>query len=399
MKNAAAKTKAAAGLLVLITLFCSACETGNTDRTLRFSAKQTEALYQSVRNQEGRLPRSADAEGNLVTSGDDYWCSGFTAGTLWYLYEYTRDDRLKAAAEDLTRRVERQQYTTDNHDVGFMVGCSYGNAYRLTGCPEYRAAVVNAARSLATRFDPVRGVIRSWDHPQWHFPVIIDNMMNLELLCEASRLSGDPSFRTIALSHADTTLKYHFRPDGSSCHVVDYGVPEDGAYRRQTHQGYADGSAWARGQAWALYGYTMMFRETRKPEYRAQAMKIARFILGHPRLPADKIPYWDFDAPGCDGKEPLRDASAGAIIASALLELSTFAEEPLAETYREAAKTQVATLASPAYLATAASNAHFILRHSVGHFPHRSEIDVPLTYADYYFVEALLRMKQLKIKF
>jgi uncharacterized protein YyaL (SSP411 family) len=271
-----------------------------------------------------------------------------------------------------------------------MINCSYGNGWRLTENPGYRDVIVNAARSLSTRFDSTLGVIRSWDNPQWHFPVIIDNMMNLELLCEATKLSGDSSFLKIAVSHADTTMKYHFRPDGSSCHVVDYGD-----YSQQTHQGYADSSAWARGQAWALYGYTMMFRETKKPEYLAQAIKIANFILDNPRLPADKIPYWDFDAP--DIPNALRDASAGAIICSALLELSTFTDKSLSEKYLDVVKRQIDALSSSEYLAEANTNAHFILKHGVGHFPNHSEIDVPLTYADYYFVEALMRYRKLCI--
>ncbi|MDR1120338.1 MAG: glycoside hydrolase family 88 protein [Dysgonamonadaceae bacterium] len=378
--------------IILTALSVSSCTTDSIDRTLEFSAKQTLSLYRSVKDLDGRLPRSIDPSGQLVTSNDAYWCSGFTAGTLWYLYEYTACDSLKAAAEALTERIERQQYNTGSHDVGFMIYCSSGNAYRLTSNPAYRDVILNAARSLSTRFNPALGVIRSWDHLQWHFPVIIDNLMNLELLCEATRLSGDTSFLHIAVSHADTTMKYHFRPDGSSYHVVDYGVLQDGFPLRQTHQGCADASAWARGQAWALYGYTMMFRETKKPEYLAQAIKIANFILNHPRLPADGIPYWDFDAP--DIPNALRDASAGAIICSALIELSAFADKNLAGKYLKAAEKQIATLSSPEYLAETNTNGNFILKHGVGNLPNRSEIDVPLTYADYYFVEALIRYKK-----
>ncbi|MDR1681961.1 MAG: glycoside hydrolase family 88 protein [Candidatus Symbiothrix sp.] len=378
---------------ILIAVSCQACVTNKTDKTLQFAAKQTLALYNSVKDLEGRLPRSIDKNGNLVTSDDAYWCSGFTAGTLWYLYEYSKCDSLKTAAETLSKRIERQQYTTNDHDIGFKIYCSYGNAYRLTNNPKYKTVIVNAARSLSTRFNPTLGVIRSWDNPKWHFPVIIDNMMNLELLCEATRLSGDSSFLKIAVSHADTTMKYHFRPDGSSCHVVDYDYSQGGVFRRQTHQGYSDSSAWARGQAWALYGYTMMFRETHKPGYLEHAIKIADFIVDHPRLPADKIPYWDFDAP--DIPEALRDASAGAIICSALLELSTFTDKKRSEKYLKIAGKQINALSSPGYLAEANSNGNFILRHSVGHFPNLAEIDVPLTYADYYFLEALLRVKKL----
>lgn len=378
---------------IFIVSFFSACNAVKIDQTLDFSAKQAMALFNSVKNMEGRLPRSIDKDGNLVTSDDAYWCSGFTAGTLWYLYEYTKSDSLMNAAEILTKRIEKQQYNTNDHDVGFMIYCSYGNAYRLTNNPAYKDVIVNAARSLATRFNPTLGVIRSWNNSQWSYPVIIDNMMNLELLCEATRLSGDSSFYKIADTHAHTTMKYHFRPDGSTCHVVDYGQIVDGAYSQQTHQGYSDTSAWARGQAWALYGYTMMYRETGKEEYLNQANLIADFILNDPNFPADKIPYWDFDDPNIPNT--LRDASAGAIICSALLELSTFSNKKLAKKYREVAEKQLTELSSPNYLSELNSNGNFILKHSVGHFPNNSEIDVPLTYTDYYFVEALMRYKKL----
>ncbi|MDR0541222.1 MAG: family 43 glycosylhydrolase, partial [Dysgonamonadaceae bacterium] len=378
---------------LILLVFCAlqSCKAQKINNTLEFSAKQTLALYNSVKNLNGRLPRSIDKNGQLVTSDDAWWGSGFTAGALWYLYEYTKCDSIKSAAEALTKRIERQQYTKDNHDIGFMIYCSFGNGYRLTKKPEYKEVIINAARSLSSRFNPVSGVIRSWDNKEWTYPVIIDNMMNLELLCEATKLSGDDSFLKIAVSHADTTLKYHFRPDGSSYHLVDYHISRSGIIGRQTHQGYADESAWARGQAWALYGYSMMYRETQKPKYLQQAIKIANFIINHPRLPADKIPYWDFDAPGIP--DALRDASAGAVICSALIELSSYVTKNLSEKYFKIAGEQIATLSSPGYLAKANSNGNFILKHNVGHFPNNSEIDVPLPYADYYFLEALMRYK------
>jgi uncharacterized protein YyaL (SSP411 family) len=251
---------------------------------------------------------------------------------------------------------------------------------------------VNAAKSLSTRFSTVTGTIKSWDKQKWKYPVIIDNMMNLELLTQATKLTGDSSFYKIALSHADTTMKYHFRPDGSSYHVVNYNTSNGGFEERVTHQGYADESSWARGQGWGLYGYTMMYRETGKKEYLEHAIKIANFIASHPNLPKDKIPYWDFDAPNIPNE--LRDASAGAVIASALVELSTFTDRKLSKKYRTLAEQMIRTLASSAYLAEPGQNGNFILKHSVGFMAKNSEVDVPLTYADYYFVEALLRNKK-----
>jgi lysophospholipase L1-like esterase len=245
---------------------------------------------------------------------------------------------------------------------------------------------------LSTRFKPEVGLIRSWDHGAWKYPVIIDNMMNLELLTWAAREANEPRLREIAIGHADNTRKNHFRPDASTWHVLDYNPTNGAVVKRQTHQGAADDSAWARGQAWGLYGYTMMYRETRRPEYLEQAVKIAQFLLSHPRLPADKVPYWDFDAPGIPNAP--RDASAAAIMASALLELGTLAEPAFARQCFETARQQLRSLASPAYRAVVGENGGFLLRHCVGHFPKNSEVDVPINYADYYFLEALLRLRK-----
>jgi unsaturated chondroitin disaccharide hydrolase len=273
------------------------------------------------------------------------------------------------------------------------VYCSFGTGYRLTQDTAYRAVLLQAARTLSTRFNPTIGALRSWDHHRdhWAFPVIIDNMMNLELLFAATRLSGDSSFYRIAVRHANTTLRNHFRPDFSSYHVVDYDTVTGRVIRRMTHQGYADESAWARGQGWALYGYTMCYRETRNKAYLAQAEKVAAFILNHPNLPADKVPYWDFNAPGIP-TEP-RDASAGAIIASALYELSTYS--PQGTLYRRQADEILRSL-SRGYLARPGGSRGFLLLHSTGAKPANSEVDVPLNYADYYFMEALIRQNKLK---
>ncbi|MDR1938447.1 MAG: glycoside hydrolase family 88 protein, partial [Tannerellaceae bacterium] len=252
------------------------------------------------------------------------------------------------------------------------------------------------AESLASRFNPVIGCIKSWDHNtnKWQFPVIIDNMMNLEFLFWASRESGDSKYRDICISHADKTITNHFRPDYSSYHVVSYDTITGQVEKKNTHQGYADESAWARGQAWGLYGFVVMYRETQDVKYLEQAKNIAGFILNHPNLPADKIPFWDFNAP--DIPNAKRDASAGAIICSALVELSGYVDEDLSKSYLQVAETQIRTLSSPEYFAEKGTNANFILKHSVGHLPGNSEIDVPLTYADYYYIEAMLRFASLE---
>ena len=254
--------------------------------------------------------------------------------------------------------------------------------------------LLKGAESLSTRFRDHIGLIRSWDFNEavWQYPVIIDNMMNLELLEWASKNSDTPRFAEIARSHADATKTHHFRPDYSCWHVVSYDTITGKPEKKHTRQGYSHESSWARGEAWALYGYTMMFRETQEKRYLEQAEHIADYILTHPRMPEDGIPYWDFDAP--DIPNALRDASAGAVMASAFIELSAYTDMRRSGKCLSMAIRQLKTLTSPEYLAEIGTNGYFILKHSVGSLMENSEVDVPLTYADYYYVEALLRYKR-----
>lgn len=219
--------------------------------------------------------------------------------------------------------------------------------------------------------------------------MIIDNMMNLELLFWATAATGDSTYYDIAIKHADTTIANHFREDNSSYHVINYHPETGEVQRKRTAQGYADESAWARGQAWGLYGYTVMYRVTKDQKYLDQAVAIAEFVLNHPNLPEDKIPYWDFDAPNIPNE--LRDSSAGAIMASALLELSQYVDAEKGKSYYEDAATMLKTLTTDEYIAEKGTNGGFLLKHGVGHIPENSEVDVPLTYGDYYLVEAMLR--------
>ena len=356
-----------------------------------FAAAQYSKMLESL-PAEARLPRTFEhGKLGLIASRD--WTSGFFPGSMWYIHEYTRDAKWRASAEKYTAMVEPEQHNTRTHDVGFILYCSAGNGLRLTNNAHYRDVLVQGAKSLITRFNPTVGAIRSWDHAGWTFPVIIDNMMNLELLFWAAKETKDSKFRDIAIQHADTTLKNHFRPDHSCVHVVDYDPATGKIIRKKTHQGIADESSWARGQAWGLYGYTLMYRETKDQKYLDQAVRIASFLLGHPRMPADKIPYWDYDDPKIPNAP--RDASAAAIMASALLELSTYVQLPEKGRFQTFAEKQVRSLASPAYRAKLGENGNFILMHSTGNHPKNSEIDVPINYADYYFLEALLRLQAL----
>lgn len=362
------------------------------DRGLKASTEQALLMAKELEQQDGRLPKSIK-DGKLETSDCYWWCSGFFPGELWYLYENNPTPELKKYAGLFTERLEKVQHVTDNHDVGFMLYCSYGNGYRLTQNPAYKDVLVTGAGSLSTRFNPMIKAIRSWDftnNGKWQYPVIIDNMMNLELLTWASKTTGDNRFHDIAVTHANTTMENHFRDDYSCYHVVSYDTITGKPHIKMTHQGYADESAWARGQAWAIYGYTVVYRETRDPKYLDFVQKVTDVYLE--RLPEDKIPYWDFDAP--DIPNAPRDASAAAVVASALLELSTYLPNGTGKRYKDEAVGMLASLSSDSYQ-SGKSKPSFLL-HSVGHWPNHSEIDASIIYADYYYIEALLRLKRLQ---
>ncbi len=336
-------------------------------------------------------PRTTE-EGHVKYIPLEDWTTGFFPATMWYMYDLTKNENWKKLGVKYTESIENAKYLTEHHDIGFMINCSFGNAYRITKNEMYKDVIITAAKSLSTRFRPIPGVIQSWDVDKdwqatrgWDCPVIIDNMMNLEMLFDATRFSGDSTFYKIAVSHADATLANHFRDDFSSYHVVDYDNGSGEVRSRQTAQGYADESAWARGQAWALYGFTVCYRETKDERYLQLAENIYNFIFSHPNMPIDLVPYWDLNAPNIP-HEP-RDASAAAITASALYELSLYGKTE----YREVADKIVASLSSPSYLALVGTNGNFLLMHSVGSIPHNNEIDVPLNYADYYFLEALVK--------
>lgn len=359
------------------------------DKQLKFGAAQYKILAKKVHADS--LPESFE-NGRSRTISAKNWVSGFYPGTLFYLYEATGDKEIHELGLAKLPVMEPIK-NLDSHDIGFMMYCSFGNANRLKPVSEYNDVLVTSAKTLTKRFNPIVGCTMSWGSKPGEFRVIVDNMMNLELLMWATKYTGDPSYAKVAVTHANTTLKNHFRPDGSSYHLVNYNSETGGIHRKQTVQGYADDSAWARGQSWGLYGYTMMYRETKDVKYLEQAKKIAHFILSHPNLPADKIPYWDFNSPGIPND--FRDASAAAINASALLELAGYVDNTLAAKYVNVVETIIKTLASDRFTASYAGNGGFILKHSVAHLPKGAMIDVPLTYADYYYVEAMLRYKKL----
>ena len=340
-----------------------------------------------------KFPKNFDpVKQHFETSNGSWWCSGFYPGSLLFLYEQTKDEMLLTEARRILKVLEEQQFNTSTHDLGFMMYCSFGNLQRLFPSEATKEILLKSAASLSTRFNPAVGCIKSWNSKDSSdFLVIIDNMMNLELLFYATKVSGDSSFYKIAVTHANTTMKNHFRDDNSSYHVINYDKNTGAVKQMKTAQGYADASAWARGQAWGLYGYTSTYRETKDARYLRLAEKIADYILQHPNLPADGIPYWDFNAP--DIPVAPRDASAGAIIASALLELYRYTDKEHAKKYYAAAEKIIRSLSSPAYKAIPGTNGGFLLMHSVGHLPAKSEVNVGISYADYYYIEALKRYK------
>jgi len=387
------------GVFLMTPAFCHAENNDISNvinNDINFSTRQYSLMLQQIgREGKVRIPKTIDKLGRMVYIPIDDWCSGFFPGSLCYLYQLTNDKSWLVQSKRFTEALDSIQYLTWHHDVGFMIGSSYLNIYRLNPNKAYKKAIIQTAKSLCTRFRKKAGVIQSWNVDRgwqskrgWTCPVIIDNMMNLELLFEATRLSGDSTYWKVAVSHANKTLENQFRKDGSCYHVVDYDPNNGAVLHRQTAQGYADNSAWARGQAWAVYGYTVCYRYTHDRKYLDQAVKTLNFVMQNPNLPDDLIPYWDFDAPNIPN-EP-RDASSAACIASALYEMNNYLPD---NGYTSLADRIIRSLSSPEYRAPLGKNGCFLLMHSVGSIPHNNEIDVPLNYADYYFLEALTRRK------
>ena len=359
-----------------------------------FSKATARYAYMKSLLKPGLFPRSYVPKSNkLVTSGPEWWCSGFYPGALLYMYQETNNKQLLEEALRVMKTLEKEQYDSSTHDLGFMMYCSFGHLYRLKPDDHTRQILINSANSLASRFNPKVGCIKSWNAKASDFIVIIDNMMNLELLFWAAKATGDKRFYDIAVTHANTTMKHHFREDYSSYHVINYDPATGLVQQKKTAQGYADQSAWARGQAWGLYGYTVMYRETKDKKYLQQAERISSFILKHPNFPADGIAYWDFNAP--DIPQAFRDASAAAVMSAAWLELAKYSRAENKARYTRMAKKILKELASTRYTAPARTNGGFILEHSVGYWPEQyTEVDQPLTYADYYYLEALASLKK-----
>jgi rhamnogalacturonyl hydrolase YesR len=383
----------------------------NTSNVFSTAVQQYSTLLDSA-NVQMKYPRSSK-NGYLTYVTIEEWTGGFWPGALWYVYEYTQDPKWKEAATKWTESLESNQFNTKHHDIGFMMYNSYGNAYRLTNNEKYKAILVQSAKSLCKRYNDKVGAIKSWnDKPSldgkdtMRYPVIIDNMMNLELLFFASKITGDTTYKHIAIKHAEKTMQNHLRPDFSSYHVINYDTITGKALHKETNQGFAHNSTWTRGQAWGVYGFTMTYRETGDKRFLNTAIKMADFFINNKNLSSDKIPNWDFNVNQEGYNPPVtaqainltyipKDASAAAILASALLELSNYAGTKGA-TYKLIANQILTSLSSNNYLATSGTNNGFVLMHCTGNANRLSEVDKPIMYGDYYLLEALLREKGSK---
>ncbi|MFY0713493.1 glycoside hydrolase family 88 protein [Seonamhaeicola sp. NFXS20] len=371
------------------------------NRVFTLAAYQYDFLIKKIDTLSPLLqPRSLNKDGSLRMAYKEDWTSGFFPGSLWYLYEHTKNEKWKIEAEKFTKALDSAQFVKWNHDVGFMIQNSFGQGYRLTENEAYKQAVIDAAKSLSTRYRPVAKIIQSWDtNAPWiqgkglDMPVIIDNMMNLNLLYQATKHTSDSTFYNIATTHATTTIKNQYRDDYSCYHIVDYDHVTGKVRKKVNFQGFADESSWARGQAWGLYGYIEAYSHTGNIMFLEQAKHISNFIMNNPKIPKDNIPYWDYDAQ--DTKPIPRDASAAAIVASALIELQKYDVENKTS-YLNYIETILRNLSSEEYLAEIRKNGGFILKHSVGNFHENNETDAPLNYADYYFLEALIKWGKIK---
>lgn len=390
--------------LLLLFLFCATPPAGAgskskvrwADRQLEYCRRQIARTLEALPN-DSVLPRSIDIDKCSWHTTDAYdWTSGFWPGILWYSYENSGklSDKLQALAYTERQRPLVEESHEPDHDIGFQLLCSYGHAYQNTGRKEYLDILLEGAAKLAKLYNPKVGTILSWPHAVksqgWPHNTIMDNMMNLQLLFFAERHGGPEEYRDMAVNHARKTMDHQFREDYSSYHVALYDSITGRFIRGCTNQGLNDESFWARGQAWGIYGFTVVYRETLDKTFLRFVEKITEAYLA--RLPEDYVPYWDFDDPHIPNAE--RDASAAAIVASALLELSQLEDnEELARRYILASERMLRSLSSVQYQSRNRNSA--FLLHSTGNMPGGYEIDASINYADYYYIEALTRYRKL----
>lgn len=355
------------------------------DEVLEHSEKKMRESLEELSYNSKLHPAHTDREtGQWVEDylGRERWTSGFFAGSMWYLYKLTGNSFWRDHATQWTKDLEPEAYETSDHDTGFRIFNSYGNAYKIEEGRFYQKTVIQAASTLAKRFDPDIGAIKSWE---WigNYPVIIDNLMNLELLFWSAETAVKKEWYDIAYKHAETSLKYHLREDGSTYHVVDF-TNSGKVNWKDSLQGYDAESVWARGQSWAIYGFTMIYRFTKEEKFLEGATASADYFIEN--LPDDFIPPYDFLEP--EPSVRTKDVSAAAITASALFELYTFTKE---QKYFNTAVEILYSLSSEKYL-TKNSQVSSILDKSTRH---RGQGNLGTSYADYYFLEAIIRYQEL----
>lgn len=357
----------------------------NFEKTIDYCLSHLEKSITEIA--DSGYPIRTMGEGKWELTEPERWTSGFYAGCLWYANELMPSEVLKSAAVKYTESLAPQQYNKGTHDIGFMMFNSFGSGLKFAGKEDYKSIILESARSLASRFNKKTQCIQSWNGD---FQVIIDNMMNLELLFWAAKNGGDKSLYDIAVAHANTTMKNHLRDDASAFHVVVFDTATGSIIKKKTAQGFADSSAWARGQAWGIYGFTMCYRETKDKAYLNTAVRMADYFIKH--LPEDFIPYWDFNLPAEDPRQ-FRDASAAAIAVSAFLELKEYTDNP--SVYDEVIEKILNSL-SGKYLSVNTESSGLILHSAYNcntQNPH--DWDSSTIWGDYYFLEALYRYKNL----
>lgn len=391
-------------IVIIILIFASACGTPEKEQKDFDSNVMLDycvvKVKEAINSQEefDKYPRNIEkGETEWGTTNVRNWTSGFWPGILWYAYEHSKDEEIKQYAEKFTAPlIEISETPARNHDIGFMINCSFGIGYRLIGSEDYKQTLLNAAETLATLFNPQIGSILSWPNKlkEFRHNTIIDNMMNLELLYWASKNGGSKKLYDIAVSHAEVTMKHIVREDNSTFHVASFDENTGEFLKAFTHQGYADNSMWARGQAWGIYGFAISARETDRKDFLETSINLAIHFLE--RLPEDGIPYWDFDAPEIPNES--KDASAAAIAACGMLEISNLVDDKeMKEHFIHSAKSLIEKLSSKNYV-SGSKNQAFLL-HSTGHRPKNSEVDVSIVYADYYYIEALLRLQKIEMAY
>ncbi|MCM3781375.1 glycoside hydrolase family 88 protein [Neobacillus mesonae] len=353
----------------------------------------TEKVSVNLRRIGARFPHASQG-GIYELSGPEWWTAGFWPGILWLLYGDSGDQQMKAAAEECEGAMDAvlDAYVRLDHDLGFMWTLSSIANYKLTGSEISRIRAMKAANFLAARFNLKGRYIRAWN--PWQEGernegiAIIDCCMNTPLLFWASRISGDPRYAHIAKAHMDTVLRQFIREDGSVYHIINFDAETGNRIEGLGGQGYAPESAWSRGSAWAIYGLTLAYHHTGQRAYLTAAHRTANFFLSH--LAEDQVPAWDFRAP--EPLQKLKDSSASSCAASGLILLGKKTGGLEGEFYQKRGEQMLKSLYE-SYGAWNNINEEGLILHGTSNYPQGTNIDVPLIYGDYFFVEGLARLR------